>query len=244
MDPTAEAPAPTLAERDARTVHGLKNMATLMLLLLAAVSFVAGTPGMIAAGTWAQLGALAVLVPIVVDGGLVFFAAGALAARAEGVTARLPWTGVVVLTTASVAAQIAHVATQASGIQAVVGATVASLFPLTVLAATRSFEQLRFGRLVDRAAKRAAPKTAKVPVKSQPVAAGQVTATSATVAPVKTAGQVAGQAAGQKPHTKAERGAAKERVIQLALEGVSQRQISQIVGISRPTVSSWLEPAR
>lgn len=239
-----DSPTPTLAVRDARTVTGLKNVATAMLLLLlAAVSFVAGTPGMISAGTWAQLGALAVLVPIVVDGGLVFFAAGALAARAEGVTARLPWTGVVVLTTASVAAQIAHVATQASGIQAVVGAIVASLFPLTVLATTRSFEQLRFGRLVDRTAKRAAPRAAKVPAKVAVGTAGQMTAKVAVVAPVKTAAKVTGQVTAP-PRTRAERAVARERVLELAAAGVSQHQIAIQTRVSRPTVSSWIGAAR
>jgi len=147
------------AQRDARMVRRLKGVSTFLLLVLAGVSFAAGVPGLLAAGQWAQLGGLAFLTPIAIDGGLVFFSASAMAWRAETAKASpLGWTMVVVLTMVSVASQISHVLVdvETPGVQHFVGAGVASMFPLLVLASTRQFEMLRFARLIDREAFRVA----------------------------------------------------------------------------------------
>ena len=147
------------AQRDARMVRRLKGVSTFLLLVLAGVSFAAGVPGLLAAGQWAQLGGLAFLTPIAIDGGLVFFSASAMAWRAETAKASpLGWTMVVVLTLVSVASQISHVLVDVAspGVQHFVGAGVASMFPLLVLASTRQFEMLRFARLIDREAFRVA----------------------------------------------------------------------------------------
>ena len=159
------------ARRDAETVGRLKGFSAFVLLVLAATSFTAGVPGLLDAGRWARLGDMAWLTPIAIDGGLVFFSASAMAWRAETARAsKLGWLMVWTLSAVSVAAQIAHVLgdNPTPGVQDYVGAGVASMFPLLVLASTRQFEMLRFSRLIDREANRVAardaleaPKTAK-----------------------------------------------------------------------------------
>lgn len=145
------------ARRDARMIARLKAASAVFLLVLAAASFAAGVPGLLAAGEWARLGSLAWLTPIAIDGGLVFFSASAMAWRAETAKASvLGWTMVVVLTLVSVTSQVAHVLVDAPSpvLQDFVGAAVASMFPLLVLASTRQFEMLRFARLIEREAGR------------------------------------------------------------------------------------------
>ena len=146
------------AAEDARMVGRLKAVSTVLLLVLAATSFAAGVPGLLAAGEVARLGGLAWLVPIVVDGGLVFFAASAMAWRAETAQASpLGWSMVGLLTATSIAAQVVHVLDGAASFPTVselVGASVAAMFPLLVLASTRQFEMLRFGRVIEREAVR------------------------------------------------------------------------------------------
>jgi len=147
------------AERDAAVVRKLKSTSALVLLLLAATSFAAGVPGLLDAGRWARLGEMAWLTPIAIDGGLVFFSASAMAWRAETAKASaLGWTMVWLLSAVSVAAQIAHVLGDNANptVQDFVGAGVASMFPLLVLASTRQFEMLRFSRVIEREASRVA----------------------------------------------------------------------------------------
>lgn len=147
------------AERDAAVVRKLKSTSAVVLLLLAATSFAAGVPGLLDAGRWARLGEMAWLTPIAIDGGLVFFSASAMAWRAETAKASaLGWTMVWLLSAVSVAAQIAHVLGDNANptVQDFVGAGVASMFPLLVLASTRQFEMLRFSRVIEREASRVA----------------------------------------------------------------------------------------
>ncbi len=151
------------ARRDAETVGRLKGFSAFVLLVLAATSFTAGVPGLLDAGRWARLGDMAWLTPIAIDGGLVFFSASAMAWRAETARAsKLGWLMVWTLSAVSVAAQIAHVLgdNPTPGVQDYVGAGVASMFPLLVLASTRQFEMLRFSRLIDREANRVAARDA------------------------------------------------------------------------------------
>ncbi len=151
------------AERDAAVVRKLKSTSAVVLLLLAATSFAAGVPGLLDAGRWARLGEMAWLTPIAIDGGLVFFSASAMAWRAETAKASvLGWTMVWLLSAVSVAAQIAHVLgdNDSPTVQDFVGAGVASMFPLLVLASTRQFEMLRFSRVIDREASRVAAQDA------------------------------------------------------------------------------------
>ena len=153
----AAAAAAAEARRDARMIARLKAASAFFLLVLAGASFAAGVPGLLAAGEWARLGSLAWLTPIAIDGGLVFFSASAMAWRAETAKASpLGWTMVVVLTLVSVTSQVAHVLVDAPSplLQDFVGAAVASMFPLLVLASTRQFEMLRFARLIEREADR------------------------------------------------------------------------------------------
>ena len=167
--------------------------------MLAGVSFAAGVPGLVAAGQWAQLGQLAFLTPIAIDGGLVFFSASAMAWRAETARASvLGWTMVVLLTLVSVASQVAHVLVDVAtpGVQHFVGAGVASMFPLLVLASTRQFEMLRFARLIDREAHRVAASDAAraAEEQSRARAAGKKSPrrpSTATVAPAAVAARKA-----------------------------------------------------
>jgi hypothetical protein len=158
-DITIDRTAAKQAERDAAVVRKLKSTSALVLLLLAATSFAAGVPGLLDAGRWARLGEMAWLTPIAIDGGLVFFSASAMAWRAETAKASaLGWTMVWLLSAVSVAAQIAHVLGDNANptVQDFVGAGVASMFPLLVLASTRQFEMLRFSRVIEREASRVA----------------------------------------------------------------------------------------
>jgi hypothetical protein len=151
-------------EKDALVIGRLKVAAAVLLVVLAATSFLAGVPGLLDAGRWARLGELAWLTPIAIDGGLVFFSASAMAWRAEtSKAAPLAWTMVVILSIVSVSSQITHVLTNSEELnaQAFVGAGVASMFPLLVLASTRQFEMLRFGRLIEREAARVAKQVAQ-----------------------------------------------------------------------------------
>lgn len=162
-DITIDRPAAKQAERDAAVVRKLKNTSAVVLVLLAATSFTAGVPGLLDAGRWARLGEMAWLTPIAIDGGLVFFSASAMAWRAETAKASvLGWTMVWLLSAVSVAAQIAHVLGDNASptVQDFVGAGVASMFPLLVLASTRQFEMLRFSRVIDREASRVAAQDA------------------------------------------------------------------------------------
>lgn len=208
-DITIDRTAAKQAERDAAVVRKLKSTSAVVLLLLAATSFAAGVPGLLDAGRWARLGEMAWLTPIAIDGGLVFFSASAMAWRAETAKASaLGWTMVWLLSAVSVAAQIAHVLGDNDNptVQDFVGAGVASMFPLLVLASTRQFEMLRFSRVIEREASRVAALDAlnapqpskgtkqtkkpwraasKKPVKSAPAALrdggrGAVTAANAT----------------------------------------------------------------
>ena len=215
-------------------ISRLKVVSGWMLLLLAAVSFVAGVPALVAGGSWAGLGGLAVLVPAVVDGGIVFFSAATLAGKAEGSGTALPWAGVATLTGASVAVQTIHVlAGHTITIQSLAGAVIAALFPLTVLASTRSWELLRYGRAVDRIADRAAAKQAAKTLAS-PVA--RVPVRVATARPAKVAGP-----ARVKPRTVAQREVAKIEARRLFAAGISQREIARRVGLSRPTIANTLQ---
>jgi hypothetical protein len=158
-DITIDRTAAKQAERDAAVVRKLKNTSAVVLMLLAMTSFAAGVPGLLDAGRWARLGEMAWLTPIAIDGGLVFFSASAMAWRAETAKASgLGWTMVWLLSAVSVAAQIAHVLgdNAAPTVQDFVGAGVASMFPLLVLASTRQFEMLRFSRVIEREASRVA----------------------------------------------------------------------------------------
>ena len=211
-------------------ISRLKVVSGWMLLLLAAVSFVAGVPALVAGGSWAGLGGLAVLVPAVVDGGIIFFSAAALAGKAEGSGTVLPWTGVVALTTTGVAVQTINVlGGHPITIQSLAGAVIAALFPLTVLASTRSWELLRYGRAVDRIADRAAAKQTAKTVARVPV---RVT----TAQPAKVTGP-----ARVKPRTVAQREVAKIEARRLFAAGISQREIARRVGLSRPTVANTLQ---
>lgn len=159
------------AGRDARAIRRLKGFSAFLLLVLAAASFTAGVPGLLDAGRWARLGEMAWLTPIAIDGGLVFFSASAMAWRAETARASaLAWTMVVLLTIVSVASQVTHVLSNAAtpGVQEFVGAGVASMFPLLVLASTRQFEMLRFSRLIDREAARVTRQTATAAQRRRP----------------------------------------------------------------------------
>lgn len=179
------------ARRDAAMVGRLKGFSAFVLLVLAATSFAAGVPGLLDAGRWARLGEMAWLTPIAIDGGLVFFSVSAMAWRAETAKASaLGWLMVVSLSAVSVAAQVAHVLgnNPTPTIQDYVGAGVASMFPLLVLASTRQFEMLRFSRLIDREANRVAARDALeapklVKAKKPQRASAKATAKPSTTSP-------------------------------------------------------------
>ena len=243
-----QAPTPTLAERDQLVVRRLKGAAGAFLLFLAVISFIAGTPGLLAAGSWAQLeGWMRWLTPAVVDGGLVFFSISAMAHRGESAPAGfLPWSFVLLLSAASVAAQATHVLGAYGGLltpESVVGASVASLFPLVVLASTRSFETLRFGRLIEREAARAAK-----------VAGGRARVTKPVTTRLATAAMATQPAAPAKPRsashkaTKSSRTSVTPAVKVAALARIEAGEISQRaaateLGVSRGAIQGWLGAA-
>jgi hypothetical protein len=243
--PDADAPPMSLAERDQRAVEKMKTVSGVLLLLLAATSFVAGIPGLVAAGEQAQLGRLAFLVPIVVDAALVLFALAALVLRAEGRRAVLAWTFVVMLTLISVGSQAIH-ALAGHGWQvapeSVTGAVVASLFPIVILGSTRTYEVLRFANLLDRQVRRAPGRNAakaKQPAAARSNRPAGVVASAgpapavAPARPALVADSTPGPArpGGYTPEFKA------TAVARLANE--SERAVSADTKVSRSTLQSW-----
>ena len=242
-----QAPTPTLAERDQIVVRRLKSTAGAFLLLLAAVSFAAGVPGLLAAGGWAQLGQMAFLVPIVVDGGLVFFAVSAMSWRAEaGRAGALPWLFVVILSAASVASQVTHVLGAHDGLltpESVVGSAVASLFPLVVLASTRSFEILRFGRLIEREAARAAKVAGGRARVTKPVTTRLATAAMATQPATPAKPRSAGHKATKSSRTSVTPAVKVAALARIEAGEISQRAAATELGVSRGAIQGWLGAA-
>ena len=220
-------PAEEEAVRDAHTVRKLKNVSAVMLCILAATSFTAGIPGLLEAGEWAKLGGLAFLVPIAVDGGLVFSSVSGMAWRAErGKRSKLSGTMVVALSIVSVAAQVAHVSRgQEMTIEGIVGAAVASMFPILVLSSSYQFESLRFAAVVDREAQRAVDREqvrAAARAQSAPPANSQTSVAAGSAA-----------ASGDQADRKTAEAAILSRLA--AGEHLSGAQIGALLGVSRKT---------
>jgi DNA-binding CsgD family transcriptional regulator len=216
-------------------------MVRLVLVLvvgLAATSFALGVPGLMTVGRWAQLPSpLLWGVPAMIDGGIMVSSLAATVARQRRESAAFAWTMVGILTLASMAAQAAHVIVTSGDewqtIPVIAGASLAAAFPASVWAATHLALQTAVtpppeGEDAPRPAPRAAKSTS---APATPVVRPEVEPQSAPHL----------AAVAEAPADRSERDA---RIVELDAEGRSSREIAEVVGVNRSTVSRVLQRAK
>lgn len=201
--------------------------------VLASASFVAGVPGLLHVASWAQLpSTLRWVVPLLLDGALLIYGAVVVVQRARQERARFAWAVLTSLTAASVAAQVAHVMDTVGGAgwQTTAGAALAGSFPLLVFASTHTVLGLAVAPTPTRkrraAAQTSTPRTAAPAPKAD------------AVPPVRSVTQE-----GPNPPVRAVGGAVRDRAVEMARSGMSQRAIAQALGVSKSSVGRWLEAA-
>ena len=240
MTPTA--PAPTRLQADGKPI-----ILTVLWLtgILALASFAAGTPGLIAVGRWAQIGPMAYLVPVLLDGGILIMALVATVRRSRGESGAFAWSVLGALTLASMGAQIAHVLSEPSAgpWTAIAGAALAASFPALVFGSTHALLQIA---LAPAPAKRNV-RHAKVASKAAaaPVAARKRTASREpeAVGPAPLLRAVRTAAEGVPVVVDADREALREKVRALRAEGRSFSQISSTTGVAASTAKRWAAAA-
>lgn len=234
--------APTRLQADSRPVIvGV----TWAVSVLAMFSFVAGVPGLVAVGRWAQLpGPMAYLVPLLLDLGLAIFAMVATVRRGRGESATFAWSALVTLTLASMGAQVAHVVSEpaAAPWHAIAGALLASSFPAIVFASTHSILDLAIAPApAKRNARRTKPtsKVAAAPVaaRKRPVSQGPEVASSAPLRAVRTPNM------GVPVVVDEDRQALRGQVLALRADGKSFSQVSEATGVSASTAKRWAKAA-
>lgn len=231
IETTPTAPAPTRLQADGRPI-----ILTVLWLtgILALASFAAGTPGLIAVGRWAQIGPMAYLVPVLLDGGILIMALVATVRRSRGESGVFAWSVLGALTLASMGAQIAHVLSEPSAgpWTAIAGAALAASFPALVFGSTHALLQIAL-----------APAPAKRNVRHAKVAS------KAAAAPVAARKRTALRAAtgaaaeGVPVVVDADREALREKVRALRAEGRSFSQISSTTGVAASTAKRWAAAA-
>jgi len=140
---------PTTASRidpDTRTVVLLT---VALVATLGAVSFAVSFAGLVAVAEWAELPTwLRWAVPVFVDGALLAYTLAILVQRARGESTRFSWLALATFTLVSVGANAAHVlgTGDVTDWRTLVGAGLAALAPLGVLAATHTVADLAIAR--------------------------------------------------------------------------------------------------
>ncbi|QCB93282.1 DUF2637 domain-containing protein [Cellulomonas shaoxiangyii] len=116
---------------------------------LGAVSFAVSFAGLVAVAEWAELPRwLRWAVPVFVDGALLAYTLAILVQRARGESTRFSWAALGTFTLVSVGANAAHVlgTGDVADWRTLVGAGLAALAPLGVLAATHTVADLAIAR--------------------------------------------------------------------------------------------------
>ena len=116
---------------------------------LGAVSFAVSFAGLVAVAEWAELPHwLRWAVPVFVDGALLAYTLAILVQRARGESTRFSWAALATFTLVSVGANAAHVlgTGDVADWRTLVGAGLAALAPLGVLAATHTVADLAIAR--------------------------------------------------------------------------------------------------
>ena len=116
---------------------------------LGAVSFAVSFAGLVAVAEWAELPHwLRWAVPVFVDGALLAYTLAILVQRARGESTRFSWAALGTFTLVSVGANAAHVlgTGDVTDWRTLVGAGLAALAPLGVLAATHTVADLAIAR--------------------------------------------------------------------------------------------------
>jgi len=116
---------------------------------LGAVSFAVSFAGLVAVAEWAELPHwLRWAVPVFVDGALLAYTLAILVQRARGESTRFSWAALGTFTLVSVGANAAHVlgTGDVADWRTLVGAGLAALAPLGVLAATHTVADLAIAR--------------------------------------------------------------------------------------------------
>ncbi len=146
LNPLLGGHAPSRIDPDTRPVV----LATVALVaLLGGVSFAVSFAGLVAVAAWAELPAsMHWAVPVFVDGALLAYTLAILVQRARGERTAFSWTALVGFTLVSVAANAAHVigTGDPGDWRTLVGAGMAALAPLGVLAATHTVADLAVAR--------------------------------------------------------------------------------------------------
>ncbi|WP_051196640.1 helix-turn-helix domain-containing protein [Jonesia quinghaiensis] len=254
---SATASAPFVSARIQPDSRAVVLTTTWLVGLLAAVSFALGVPGLVDVASWAGLPPqLRWGVPLMIDGGLIVMALVAIVRRARQESAMFAWSVLAILTVASMALQVAHVASLPGERWALmVGMGLAASFPAVVFAATHSLLDIA---VAPAPSKRRKAKTASVPVQQ----ASQRARTAASTAPRKSTvkakataaektemvGEVV-QGAGEAPEKATtpkvstvdtnDREALRSRVLELRSEGKSYGKIAGETGVPVSTVKRW-----
>lgn len=239
--PSAHAPAPTRLQADGRPII---LTVTWLVGLLALASFAAGVPGLIAVGRWAQIGPMAYLVPVLLDGGILVMALTSVVKRGRGESAAFAWSLLGALTVASMGAQIAHVLSEPSvgPWTAIAGAALAASFPALVFGSTHALLDLAIApapakRNTRREKPVGKPATAPVAARKRPAAREPETVGSAPLRAVRT------PAEGLPIVADADREALRGQVLALRADGKSFSQVSEATGVSASTAKRWAKAA-
>jgi len=219
-------PAPRPAVRLQADSRGVVLLATWLVGALALTAFVAGAQGLAEVATWARLeGWRSWLVPVLLDVGLAIAALASVVARGRQETARLASSFLAGLTALSVLGQVAHVLVPAERIDVtvVVGATIASAAPLTVLVATEVLLGLAIAPPVRRRARRGST-------------TGRTAAASAPQASPAQVKAVPAKRPALEPVRRGEPHPATAEVLRLRREGLSFARVAEATGVPTTTV--------
>lgn len=201
---------------------------TAAMSVLAAVAFAAGVPALVWAGHLAGLGAMALTVPVTVDGALVLLTAAWAVQRGTGRAGRGWATLVAAAVLLSAALQVAlarSITTAATAVELTVALVVGALPPVVTLVAVHAGLELQAGKpTLRRTSARKAQTTANSP--------------AATTAPARTRAASVTTLAAREPRAQA--AADPDEIRRLAADGLSQRAIAERLNTSKSTVARAL----
>ena len=140
---------PTTASRIDPDTRAVVLLTVTLVATLGAVSFAVSFAGLVAVAEWAELPRwLRWAVPVFVDGALLAYTLAILVQRARGESTRFSWLALGTFTLVSVGANASHVlgTGDVTDWRTLIGAGLAALAPLGVLAATHTVADLAIAR--------------------------------------------------------------------------------------------------
>lgn len=223
-------PAPIRLNPDTR---GVVIITTALVGTLAVTSFIASASALVAVAAWAALPpALGWTIPVTIDGGILAYTAVALVHRHRGEGVFRAWGAVGAFTAISAGANAAYALALGGDRpqwQVLVGAGIAALMPVAVMAATHALAGIA---------------VAPAPAAPRRTAATKLASTSSTppgpepaLAAVLTPRAETSNAAG-------DREALQDQARRLAVDGQPQRAIAEELGVGKSTIARWLAEDR